>query len=172
LKTSSAEEARKRAEQSFSSGLFCAESVVLAIAESQGVDSELLPRAASAFCGGMSRTGGTCGALTGAVMGVSMSLGRASADEPVQPAYTATQRLVEEFEREFGSRDCPSLLSGCDLNTAEGKEQFREQNLAQRCMRYSGKAAEIAVRVIADSKDSSSPREEGDEEQSSGCVCC
>jgi C_GCAxxG_C_C family probable redox protein len=120
----------------------------------------------------MSRTGGTCGALTGAVMGVSMSLGRASAGEPVQPAYTATQRLVEEFEREFGSRDCPTLLSGCDLNTAAGQEQFREQNLAQRCMRYSGTAAEIAVRVIADSKDSSSSWEEGDEEQSCGCACC
>ncbi len=67
---------RKYAEDSFSSGLYCAESVLVALAKAQGVDSEILPRVATAFCSGMSRTYGTCGALTGAIMGVSLALGR------------------------------------------------------------------------------------------------
>lgn len=172
MKTNTAEEARKRAQQSFASGLYCAESVVLAVSEAQGINSELLPRAATAFCGGMSRTCGTCGALTGGVMGVSLALGRATADESIQPAYNATQRLVEEFEREFGSRECRTLLAGCDLNTAEGKQRFQEEDLAHRCMQYTGKAAEIAARVIAESKDSSSLGEVADGRQDGVCDCC
>jgi len=156
MKKKSTDEARERAEQSFASGLYCAESVVLAVAESQGLDSGLLPRAATAFCSGMSRSCGTCGALTGAVMGVSLALGRSSPDESVQLAYSATQRLIGEFEREFGSRECRTLLSGCDLNTTEGQAMFQEQDLGQRCMRYTGKAAEIAVRAIAESQASAS----------------
>ncbi len=61
---------RKSVEDSFASGWYCAESVVLALAKAQGVESGLLPKVATAFCSGMARTCGTCGALTGAIMGV------------------------------------------------------------------------------------------------------
>jgi C_GCAxxG_C_C family probable redox protein len=145
------DQVRRSAEESFAAGLYCAESVVLAIAKAQGIESELLPKAATAFCSGMARTCGTCGALTGAVMGVSLALGRSSANESVQPAYTATQRLIQEFEKDFGSRGCQDLLGGCDLNTPEGQTTFKEQKLGQRCLQITGKAAELAARVIVES---------------------
>jgi C_GCAxxG_C_C family probable redox protein len=144
-------EVRRSAEESFSAGLFCAESVVLAIAKAQGVESELLPRVATAFCSGMARTCGTCGALTGAIMGVSLALGRSTAAESVQPSYLATQALIKRFEETFGSRDCRPLLDGCDLNTAEGQATFKERKLGARCLQYTGKAAEIAAQVIVES---------------------
>jgi hypothetical protein len=84
-------------------------------------------------------------------MGVSLALGRSSAEESVQPAYTATQRLIQEFEAGFGSRDCIFLLGGCDLNSTEGQAMFKEQKLGLRCAKFTGKAAEIAARVIAES---------------------
>jgi C_GCAxxG_C_C family probable redox protein len=143
-------EVRKSAEESFASGLFCAESVVVAIAKAQGVDPEPLQKAATAFCSGMSRTCGTCGALTGAIMGVGLSLGRSTAESSVQPSYAATQQLIRSFEKEFGSRDCKDLLSGCDLNTAEGQAMFKEQKLGQRCLQFTGRAAEIAASVIVE----------------------
>ncbi len=143
---------RKSAEESFSSGLYCAESVLLALAKAQGVNSELLPKVATAFCSGMARTGGTCGALTGAIMGVSLALGRSKADDSVKPSYDATQRLIKEFEQEFGARDCHVLL-GCDLNTPEGQATFRDNRLGQqRCLKYTGKAAEISARIISEAK--------------------
>ncbi len=138
---------RRSAEDSFASGLYCAESVVLALADSQGVESKILPKVATAFCSGMGRTCGTCGALTGAIMGVSLALGRSEPNEPVQPSYTATGRLIREFEKEFGSRDCHVLL-GCDLATPEGQTMFREKKLGQQCATYTGKAAEIAARIV------------------------
>lgn len=145
---------KRIAEESFASGMYCAESVVLALAEAQGLESDVLPKAATAFCSGMARTCGTCGALTGAVMGLSLALGRSDARESVQPVYDATQKLVHEFEQEFGARNCNDLL-GCDLGTADGQNTFREGRLHERCARYTGKAAEIAARIIAASKVSS-----------------
>jgi C_GCAxxG_C_C family probable redox protein len=140
---------RRSAEDSFASGLYCAESVVLAVADALGVDSELLPKVATPFCSGMGRMCGACGALTGAIMGVGLALGRSEASESVQPSYAATQRLIREFEQEFGSRDCHVLL-GCDLNTPEGQATFRESRLGERCAKYTGKAAEIAARIISE----------------------
>jgi C_GCAxxG_C_C family probable redox protein len=144
-------EVRQAAEQAFASGLYCAESVVLALAQAQGIESDLLPKAATAFCSGMARSCGTCGALTGAIMGLSLGLGRTQAGEPVQAAYTATQRLIGEFEQAFGARDCHALL-GCDLNTTEGQATFRDNRLGERCARYTGTAAEIAARILAENR--------------------
>jgi C_GCAxxG_C_C family probable redox protein len=150
METAAIPQVRKCAEDSFSSGLFCAESVVLAISRAEGIESELVPKMATAFCSGMARTCGTCGALTGAIMGVSLALGRTSAKDSVQPSYTATQQLIRAFESEFGSRDCQALLGGCDLDTAEGQAMFRDQKLGLRCREITGKAAELAARAIVE----------------------
>lgn len=143
------DEVRRIAEESFSSGLYCAESVVLSLAKAQGLESGLLPKAATAFCSGMARTCGTCGALTGAIMGIGLALGRSNAGETVQASYAATQRLIGEFEHEFGARDCHVLL-GCDLGTPKGQATFRENRLGERCATYTGKAAEIAAKILAE----------------------
>jgi C_GCAxxG_C_C family probable redox protein len=142
---------QKNAEEAFASGLYCAESVVVALANAQGIESDLLPKVATAFCSGMARTCGTCGALTGAIMGISLGLGRSKSDESVQAPYSATQRLVGEFEREFGARDCHVLL-GCDLSTTEGQATFRENKLGQRCANYTGRAAAMAARILAEAR--------------------
>jgi C_GCAxxG_C_C family probable redox protein len=149
MQSGTASEIRKSAEESFASGLYCAESVVLSLAKAQGIESEFLPKVATAFCGGMARTCGTCGALTGAIMGIGLALGRSQAGESVQPSYAATQRLIGEFEQEFGSRDCHVLL-GCDLGTPEGQATFRENLLSERCAKYTGRAAEIAANILAE----------------------
>ena len=137
----------RAAAESFASGLYCAESVVLAVARARGLESDVLPKVATGFCTGMSRTGGTCGALTGAIMGIGLVLGRDEARQSVEPCYKATQRMVAEFEHEFGSCNCRDLL-GCDLGTAEGQASFREDDLIVRCTRFTRKAAEMAVRLV------------------------
>ena len=81
-------------------------------------------------------------------MGMGLTLGRTKADASIQPSYTAAQNLIKEFELEFGSRECHVLL-GCDLNTQEGQEMFREQGLSAQCTKYTGKAAEIAARILS-----------------------
>ncbi|HQO82424.1 MAG TPA: C-GCAxxG-C-C family protein [Synergistales bacterium] len=140
-------ETGKNAEDLFSNGLFCAESTVLAIAASQGMESEILPRAATGFCSGMARTCGTCGALSGAIMGLGLVLGRDNADGSVERAYEAVGRLIRRFEEEFGSTNCMGILD-CDLGTPEGQALFRENNLRELCTRITGRAAVIAAELL------------------------
>ena len=151
MESNAASDVRQSAEELFTAGLYCAESVVTALAKSQGLESDLLPKVATAFCGGMARTCGTCGALTGAIMGIGLALGRSEPGESVAPSYIATQQLVREFEQEFGSRDCHVLL-GCDLGTPEGQAMFREKQLGRFCLQYTGRATEMAARAIAVAK--------------------
>ena len=42
----------QRSEELFQSGWYCAESVLLAIAEAHGIESEIIPKIATAFCSG------------------------------------------------------------------------------------------------------------------------
>lgn len=143
-------ELRRTAEDAFAAGFYCAESVLLAVAKAQGIRSELLPRIATALCSGLARSCGPCGALTGAVLAIGMVLGRDTEDEPVQPAYAAARHLMEEFQQEFGSRDCQALLDGCDLGTPEGQATFREHKYRERCLRFTGRAAELAGQIITE----------------------
>jgi C_GCAxxG_C_C family probable redox protein len=139
---------KESAEGHFSKGLYCAESVVLSIVESQGIDSELFPKAATAFCSGMSRSCGTCGALTGAVMGLSVVLGRNNQEESVKDVYAATGELISSFENEFGSRNCHQLL-GCDLGSSDGQAYFKQEKLHKRCLNYTSRAAELAGNILS-----------------------
>lgn len=139
---------RASAENYFSNGLMCAESVVLALTKAHGIESELLPKAATAFCSGMSRTCGTCGALTGAVMGISAILGRDGSGKPYDDLYQATGTVIRKFEEEFGTRNCHELL-GCDLGTPEGQATFKKEKLYNRCSTYTARAAELAEDILA-----------------------
>lgn len=133
------------AAQLFASGFYCAESVVVAVARELGLDEGLAQRMATGFCSGLARTRGPCGALSGAIMAVGLIHGRSDTATSVEACYTATQRLLADFERELGSRDC-HLLLGCDLGTPEGQRIFREQRLAKRCAHITRRAAELAAR--------------------------
>ena len=92
------EQAPQRSVELFKSGFFCAESVLLAIAESQGIQSDLIPRIATGFCSGISRTGGICGAVSGAIMGINLLAGRNSPAESIEVSYALTQKLISRLE--------------------------------------------------------------------------
>lgn len=131
----------------FDEGLYCAESVLSTIAEHLDIESDLIPRIATGFCSGMSRTAGTCGAVTGAVLGLNLAFGRSGVSESVEDSYEAVQDFIEQFHQTNGSINCAQLL-GCDLGNEEGQQAFREANLGKKCRKFTGEAAGIAIRII------------------------
>jgi C_GCAxxG_C_C family probable redox protein len=137
----------RRSTELWDSGLYCAESVLLAVAESQGIRSEWIPRVASGFCSGVARTGGMCGAVSGAIMALGLVAGRSQPQESVERVYALTRRLMAQFEQQFGALSCRQL-TGCDLDTAQGQQAFAENEVAQRCRRYVEGAARLAVQLI------------------------
>ena len=143
------EQASQRSLELFQSGYFCAESVLLAIAENQGIQSDLIPKIATGFCSGISRTGGMCGAVSGAIMGINLVAGRSSPSESIELCYTLTQKLISRFERQYGYVNCRQLI-GCDLATEAGQRYFLENNLMERCLQYAEDATRMAISMIAE----------------------
>jgi C_GCAxxG_C_C family probable redox protein len=143
------EQAPQRSLELFRSGFFCAESVLLAIAESQGIQSDLIPRIATGFCSGISRTGGVCGAVSGAIMGINLVAGRNSPSESIEFSYALTQKLISRFENKYGSVNCRQLI-GCDLATEAGQQYFMENHLMECCLQYAEDATRMAISLIAE----------------------
>ena len=147
------EQAPQRSIELFNSGFFCAESVLLAIAESQGIQSDLIPRIATGFCSGVSRTGGMCGAVSGAILGINLAAGRNSPEESNELSYYLTQELINRFEKQYGSVNCRQLM-GCDLATGAGQQYFVQNNLMNSCLKYAEDATRIAVSLISEMNES------------------
>ncbi len=115
----------------------------MAVAESQGIQSEYLPQIATGFCSGFSRTGGTCGAVNGAVMALGLLRGRSQPGAPVDEIYQRVQILVHRFEVQFGANDCQTLTA-CHLGSPDGQEKYRITNQKEKCLDY----VEEATRMI------------------------
>lgn len=142
------DETAQRAREHFASrDYYCAESVLLAMAEAHGIQSDFIPRIATGFCSGLARTCRTCGAVSGAMMGLNLLTGRSAPGAPVEENYALVRELLKGFEDRFGSTNCEEL-TGCDLGTAEGQEFFWANEVFERCRRYTEEATRIAMSLI------------------------
>lgn len=138
----------ERSRVHFESGFFCAESVLLAVAEEMGIDSPLIPRIATGFCGGLSRTSGPCGALTGGVLAINLCFGRKTPDASRDLDYVLVRKLIREFETNLGSSNCTDLL-GCDISTPEGTRVFKDRDMLKtRCLPITVAGAEMTMTLI------------------------
>ncbi|HWI59261.1 MAG TPA: C-GCAxxG-C-C family protein [Bacillota bacterium] len=137
----------ERSEALFKQGLYCAESVLLAIAESRGLRSELIPKMATGLCSGIARTGGMCGAVSGGILAINLVAGRNHPDQSVEPSYQLVRAFLSAFELRFGTTNCERLI-GCRLDTAEGQQFFRENNLREKCQLFTREAARLASIVL------------------------
>jgi C_GCAxxG_C_C family probable redox protein len=140
-------EISRRSGEFFESGLYCAESVLLAIAEGKGIKSDVIPRIATGFCSGISRTCGLCGAVTGAIMGINLFTGGSAPDHSVDQNYALVRKLERMFEETFGSSNCMQL-TGCDLSTVRGRTAFKARNLRGQCRGYTEEATRMVLTLI------------------------
>lgn len=137
-----------RAAELFNHGLCCSESVLQAIAESRGIQSELIPKIATGLCAGIARTGGICGAVSGGVLAISMDTGRSSAAESREGNHRLVREFLSECEARFGSTNCEKLI-GCRLDTSEGQQFFKDHNLREKCASFTREAARLASQLLS-----------------------
>jgi len=119
----------------------------LAVAESQGIQSDLIPKIATGFCSGLARTGGLCGAISGAIMSLGLITGRMVPGASVDETYESVQNLLEQFETRFGSTQCLSL-TGVHLGTEEGQAEFLQNNQIEGCLTYVQFTTRFVMEVI------------------------
>jgi C_GCAxxG_C_C family probable redox protein len=137
-----------RAQQLAARGFDSAESVLLAVSQELGIESEFIPRITTGFSYGLSGRGAVCGAVVGGVMAIGLKYGR---DEPWQSRDNA-QALVEElcqrFQEEMGHLYCRDL-TGMDLSTPEGRKAQMSSDVPIRvCLRAIGTAFRLAMELL------------------------
>jgi C_GCAxxG_C_C family probable redox protein len=121
----------------------------LAVAEANGIESDLLPKIATGFCSGLARTGGLCGALSGAIMTLGLLTGRSEPGASVDDVYALVGDLIDQFEEKFGSTSCKEL-TGIHLGTKEGQAKFRENNLFANCLNFAEGATRIVLELTSE----------------------
>ena len=138
---------QEKAAAYFNQDYNCAQSVLLTMQEFYGIPkTDLIPKIATAFGGGIGRRGSLCGALTGAVMAIGLKHGT---DKTVliekEKAYQIALKFYDRFTKECGSPFCKELI-GYDLTDPENLEKLRKSNVRnEKCSGFVKKAVEILI---------------------------
>ena len=147
-------EREKQAMEFFNNGFNCAQGVLVMQSEALGLDKETAARIASAFGGGINRSGNVCGAVSGALMALGLKFGNKAPGEQIarEQAYAKADWFIHRFTESCGSIICRDLL-GMDLSQPGMLEKAREEKIFQtKCPRYVALAAEIAEAMLAEGK--------------------
>lgn len=139
-----------RAMKIMAEGNVCSESVLLATCEEFGIeiDDKIIPRIAGFFGGGIGNTGSVCGAVTGAVMAIGLVKGRGDTMEEGLRAQGVAAEFRRRFEAEMNTISCREL-TGADLTTPEGIEQYMKSDVPQTvCFPAVGTAYRLVVELL------------------------
>jgi C_GCAxxG_C_C family probable redox protein len=139
-----------QAAETFKSGFNCAQAVFATYAEEFGIDRTEALKISCGFGAGMGRRQEVCGAVSGAIMLIGCKHGKTKKDD--NAANDLTYKLVREFSEQFiakhGSISCKELL-GCNLQTPEGQQFFKENNFRDcKCVPYVHDASELAEAML------------------------
>lgn len=143
-------EAVKIAEKNFLAGFNCAESALMGMAFALDMKSDLFPRIATGFGGGVSRYGSVCGAISGVIMAMGACCGRDNLDDPNgrQRMQELASSFIEDFKKEYSFIDCHDLTN-CDLLTDEGRDKFDNEKIRQqKCCEFVKFAVRKGVETI------------------------
>ena len=112
------------------------------------VENDTIPRIAFYFAGGIGNTGAICGAVVGAVMAIGLKLGKADTMEEALRSLAVAQEFRRRFEAEMKTINCREL-TGADLTTEEGREQFMSSDIPQTvCFPAVGAAYRLVVDLL------------------------
>jgi C_GCAxxG_C_C family probable redox protein len=140
-----------RAEQIFAGGYNCAQAVLQACGEPRGLDSVTALKVAGPFGGGIGRSGGVCGAVTGAIMAIGLVYSKVNPQDDAtrDRGYELSRAFMERFTKKHGSIECRQLI-GCDMSTAEGLAKAKELAVHKNvCPKFVRDAAEIGEELLA-----------------------
>lgn len=122
--------------------------MLLAVCQKMGIEDKLIPRIATAFAGGMGRSGEVCGAVVGAIMCIGVKHGRDEVGQPEGKAQELAAEFLSAFREEMGSINCREL-TGFDLSTPDGLQAFRASDVPMRvCLRGVGFAYDETLRLL------------------------
>ena len=146
------------AEARFQNGYSCSQSVFSALAERWNIGPDVSLRVSAGFGGGIARSAGICGCVTGGIMALGL------AQQGIDPEANRSEkekttemcrRFMQTFKERNGSTLCSELL-GCDISTPEGLAVHRQGVHRALCTKLVRDAVEIVESTLGPA--SGSPR--------------
>jgi len=117
------------------------------VSESKGIKSDLIPKIATGFCGGISHTDGMCGAISGGILAINMMHGRSNPSDPREESEKKVQELISTFKDSFKSTHCYEL-TGCDLGTVKGESDYKSKDKKKLCNDLVSEATKLTMELI------------------------
>lgn len=144
----------QRTYELFQGGLICAESVLTAVLEANGVEADgFAPQIATAFGGGVGRCREEmCGALAGGLMALGMMQGRTASTESWDGIAAKAAAFRERVKALTGHTRCQDVL-----------DALGPQENLEKCKRFTASAAGIMHELLAPEATVAAPGK---------CGCC
>ena len=121
------------------------------------IENDVLRRIAFGFAGGLGNTGAVCGAVVGAVMAIGLKRGRADTLEAGLRELAVAREFRRRLEAEMETISCREM-TGADLTTEEGLEQFMSSDTPQTvCFPAVSAAYRLVVELLEEASQSEEP---------------
>lgn len=140
------------AHRTFLKRFTCSASVFSAFSGDLGLSPDIAKKIACGFGAGISKTGNICGSVSGAIMVIGLTYGKAGEgdDAATEKTRALVRKFISEFTRKNGSINCTELL-GYDLSDPEEYEAARESGIfIDKCPCLVRDAADILERLLND----------------------
>jgi C_GCAxxG_C_C family probable redox protein len=134
----------------FNDGLNCCQAILLTYGGLLGLARESALRLGTGFGGGLARHAEVCGAVTGAVMVISIKYGmtRKNDDDAKEKTYELVGEFIKKFREKHDTIVCRDLL-GCDISTEKGhKKAKKDEKFKKICPEFVKTAAEILEEIL------------------------
>ncbi len=104
---------------------------------------------ATPFGGGIARWGAACGTVVGGGMALGFFYGRTTVEdkEKRDKSYAKVQAMLRQFEKDFGSVQCRSLIQ-LNLMDPADRKKFEELGLRKKCSHFVAKNVENIRRIL------------------------
>ncbi len=137
---------------SFQKGFNCSQSLLSTFAPELGMDRKPALKIACAFGAGIGCMGKTCGAVTGALMVLSLKFGNSDAEDTKSKdkVYGLVNKFTNLFIERNESIECRELLP-CDISTPEGLAEARKKKFFDTiCVKMVQDATQIVEQLLRD----------------------
>jgi C_GCAxxG_C_C family probable redox protein len=136
----------------FQKGVNCSQAIISVYGDYLGADRDTCLNIASAFGGGISRTGNVCGAVTGALMAIGLKYHKMGTNKffrgiEIPKSHEVASEFLKKFEKRNGTIICKELV-GIDSFTDENIEQAFTADVFKKCMKCVQDAAEILEDIL------------------------
>jgi C_GCAxxG_C_C family probable redox protein len=142
---------KERAIELFQKQFNCSQSVFTAYRQHAVLDEANALKLSTIFGAGVACTGkGSCGAVSGALMAISMHHGRGDLESTAAKGktYLLGQQLLAQFKERMGASDCEAIL-GINIGTPENLAKAKDQKLFEtRCVEAVKTACEILDHIL------------------------